>query len=76
MLDIGVNRIRIGCRNSPIYSSAFCESCAKNLVSRKGHMSLEKDVRVSYLAELYEVGYLKQNEYFIEAIEGCRYGEL
>ena len=70
VIDIGDNRIRKCCPNTPAYESAFCASCMSNLLTCKRPAEIEDEVRIDYLAELQKMKYLKQDEYFVEGILG------
>ena len=72
VVDIGPNRIRRGCRNTPSYQSAFCSTCTKNLSTVKNPPEVDKGERVNFLAELFRLKYLNPKEYFVEAITDSR----
>ena len=72
VIDIGGNRIRRCCPNFPAYGSAFCSSCEENLMTTKQPTEVNPAARMNYLNELQQMKYLKQNQFFIEAVVGFR----
>ena len=75
VIDVGGNRIRRCCPNYPTYGSAFCKSCKENLVTTKRPSELGANARLGYLKELQDLKYLKQDEYFVEAILDFKEGK-
>ena len=73
VVDVGENRIRRGCRNTPAAQSAFCSSCAQNRTTTKQPIDVEENCRLEFVAELQRMKYLNKGQYFIEAVEGSRF---
>ena len=72
VIDVGDNRIRRSCRNTPAAFSAFCSSCLHNRSTTKRPVDVEKNSRLEFVAELQRLKYLKKGQYFIEAIMDTR----
>jgi len=72
VIDVGKNRIRRSCRNTPAFKSAFCSSCLQNKATTGHPIDVEKSCRLDYIAELQRMKYLKKGQYFIEAVHGVR----
>ena len=72
VVDVGVNRIRRSCRNSPAQGSAFCSSCSENRCTIQQPSQVESNKRMDFVNELQRMKYLQQEEYFIEAIRDSR----
>ena len=72
VIDIGGNRIRRGCQDTPAFQSAFCSSCKENFLTTCAPSNVDPESHVDFVNELYKLNYLNQDEYFIEAIIGSR----
>ena len=72
VIDIGGNRIRRSCPNTPAYKSAFCSSCSANLLTTTQPGDVAESERVKFVNELYDMKYLSQGQYFVEAVLSSR----
>ena len=72
VIDVGQNRIRRCCRNTPAYGSAFCSSCLLNRCTTKKPTQVPEKNRLNFINELQQMKYLKQGEYFIESVTDSR----
>ena len=72
VVDVGQNRIRRSCRNSPQQGSAFCSSCLQNRCTTQQPSQVEVSKRMDFVSELQRMKYLKQGEFFIEEIHEFR----
>ena len=70
VIDVGENRIRRSCRNSPAVNSAFCTSCTENRLTTQFPMDVQENCRLDFVEELQRMKYLKKGQYFIEAVLG------
>lgn len=72
VIDVGENRIRRSCRNSPAVNSAFCTSCTENRLTTQFPMDVQENCRLDFVEELQRMKYLKKGQYFVEAVLGSR----
>ena len=75
VIDVGKNRIRRSCRNTPAFNSAFCSSCLQNRATTEHPVDVDHTCRLDYVAELQRLKYLKKGQYFIEAVEDVRFSK-
>ena len=72
VVDVGLNRIRGSCRNTPAFGSAFCPSCLRNRCTVKRPNLIQEENKMDFVNELQQMKYLEQGEFFIECITDTR----
>ena len=72
VIDVGGNRIRRCCRNTPAWNSAFGTTCRTSLLTTKVPSDVSPNERLSFINELYQMNYLKPDQYFVEAVQATR----
>ena len=72
VIDVGGNRIRRCCRNTPAWNSAFGTTCRTSLLTTKVPCDVSPNERLSFINKLYQMNYLKPDQYFVEAVQATR----